>query len=204
MVLLEHFLLAMKLLLSHLIEELPRWVQEKKAQEAERLRKQLAVERLAGYKYALFCVPLPALTPLSSSLLCLSLVRIQDPPSEDSTDLHSHLERNAVASKISELTSSSFGYSPTLLLSLVSGPVWLKFLGLPMSLYGPLSMGLLAYIKADKDKQDNSSARGVTSDPNVSPSLSHLSSDSLPRFRPSVDPQVSGARAARLDPPFRQ
>lgn len=51
MVILEHTLLAMKLLLSHLIEELPRWVQEKKAQEAERLRKQLAVERLAGYKY---------------------------------------------------------------------------------------------------------------------------------------------------------
>lgn len=51
MVVLEHTLLAMKLLLSHLIEELPRWVQEKKAQEAERVRKQLAVERLTGYRY---------------------------------------------------------------------------------------------------------------------------------------------------------
>jgi hypothetical protein len=50
MVVLEHLLLLMKLLLSHLIEELPRWVQEKKAQEAERFRKQLAMERLAGYK----------------------------------------------------------------------------------------------------------------------------------------------------------
>lgn len=156
MVLLEHFLLTMKLLLSHLIEELPRWVQEKKAQEAQRLRKQLAVERLAGYKSA----------PSPPSLLT-EVSRIQDPPSEDTPDINSNYQRNAVASKISRLTSSSFGYSPTLLLSLVSGPLWLDFLRLPLSLYGPLSMGLLAYIKSDKDKQDNSSARGVISDQNV-------------------------------------
>jgi hypothetical protein len=162
MVLLEHFLLVMKLLLSHLIEELPRWVQEKKAQEAERLRKQLAMERLAGYK----SVHPP---PLFPALTVVPIDRIQDPPSEDSPDVSSNFERNAVASKISQLTSSPFGYSPTLLLSLVSGPLWLDFLRLPLSLYGPLSMGLLAYIKSDKDKQDNSSARGVTSDPNVYP-----------------------------------
>ena len=46
----EHILLALNVILSHAIEDVPRWVQEMQAQEAERIRKELATERLIGYK----------------------------------------------------------------------------------------------------------------------------------------------------------
>lgn len=51
LVIVEHSLLALNVLLSNLIEDVPRWVQEMQAQEAERIRKKLATERLVGYKY---------------------------------------------------------------------------------------------------------------------------------------------------------
>ncbi len=54
LVLVEHALLGLKVVLSHLIEDLPRWVQEKRAQEAQRLRKQTTKDRLQTYKLIIF------------------------------------------------------------------------------------------------------------------------------------------------------
>jgi hypothetical protein len=103
------------------------------------------------------------------------LIRIQDPPEEAAQTISADVQRSAVAAKISQL-KSSFGYSPTWLLSIITAPLCLRFFSLPLYLFGPLSMGLLAYIKSDKDKQDTSLARGIMSDPNVSSHLlSHLS-----------------------------
>lgn len=92
--------------------------------------------------------------------------RIQEPSEEPEQKFDGDVERNTAATKISKL-KSPFGYSPTLLLPILTAPTWLSFLNLPLYLYGPLAMGFLAYIKSDKDKQDNSSARGVIGDPNV-------------------------------------
>jgi hypothetical protein len=100
-----------------------------------------------------------------------------------------------VATKITQW-QSSFGYSPTWLLSIITTPLCLNFFSLPLYLFGPLSMGLLAYIKADKDKQDTSLARGIMSDPNVSHPLS-LTHSVSPHWL--AGPEVHRVRAPNLD-----
>jgi hypothetical protein len=50
MVVLEHALLLLKMTISGIVEDVPRWVQEKQAQEKHRLRHELASERMASYR----------------------------------------------------------------------------------------------------------------------------------------------------------
>lgn len=93
--------------------------------------------------------------------------RIQDVPFEDQEIDCLEDERNAVATRIAQFTSH-FGYSPTLLIPLISAPTILNYFQFSSYFYAPLAMLFLAYIKSDKDKQDNKSALGIVWDANVS------------------------------------
>lgn len=46
----EHSLFVLNILLSHFIEDVPKWVQEMQAKEAERNRKSVALAGLASYE----------------------------------------------------------------------------------------------------------------------------------------------------------
>lgn len=50
MVLLEHALLLLKMTLSGIVEDVPRWVQEKQAHEKYRIKHELASERMDTYR----------------------------------------------------------------------------------------------------------------------------------------------------------
>mmetsp|Transcript_3345 Transcript_3345/g.5234 ORF Transcript_3345/g.5234 Transcript_3345/m.5234 type:complete len:960 (+) Transcript_3345:112-2991(+) len=145
MVILEHSLLLLKMVLSSVIDDVPRWVQEKQAQEATRQRHALADERLALYSLHAQEGDIPPVLAASEEAL----------------------ERNVVAAKLSSEYSSPFGYNPLFLMGIVALPITLQSIGISPLYYLPLSLMYVSYLKADKDRQDRKAAIGIVSDVNI-------------------------------------
>jgi hypothetical protein len=166
MIVLEHIIFALKWILSGMIEDVPYWIREKMAQEADRIDHSLAEERFTHF------IGNAKKNPFAN---------LAGPGMSENSSKNT--ERNIVANKIVSEHSSEFGYNPMFLLTVVCLPLFLDLLNScligtssdPLSpprwftpwAYVPLAVIFLSYLKTSKDRKDRQSAIGIVSDPNI-------------------------------------
>jgi hypothetical protein len=168
----------LKMVLSGIIDDVPRWVQEKQAEESVKREDESAEERMRMYRRQAAAMSaesvIDANATATTDASCIATINTNNNSNEgggsamstNGTDSSERFERNVVSSQIS--MRSQFGYSPFLLMGVTAFPLVMQSIGFSPLFYLPVALLFFSYLKADKDRQDRQSAIGIVSNYEVS------------------------------------
>jgi hypothetical protein len=149
MLALEHLLLAVKVVMMNVIDNVPRHIQEKQARKRIQAKQQAIQERIIKY------------TQQKSDEY------LESDPKRNTDDDNVNEDEAKTLQRLDNKLRSPFSFNPLSMAALIGTPMLLESCNLSPYIYLPLSVLFLSYFQSMKDRIDRKAAIGIISDPKL-------------------------------------